>query len=122
MHAKPNENVTPGTVGAQGTISTGRLGDLFKPSQPATPKPLSAPAAATVPIEPARELPNADWLDALDEVDPQDIPACPVCGDLCDTELLSGDWRHSRCDPDSADRRTRTLRLLRHVERIKKTL
>lgn len=35
---------------------------------------------------------------------PEGTPVCDRCTSLCDTELVSGDWRCSRCDPNATVR------------------
>jgi hypothetical protein len=40
---------------------------------------------------------------------PEQIPKCP-CGDLCDRETASGEWYHSKCQPDRAKRNAETTK------------
>jgi len=51
-------------------------------------------------------------------VDPAEMPACPVCLDICDTESLSGSWHCSKCDPNAGTRRIKTNAVLRLRELI----
>lgn len=44
---------------------------------------------------------------------------CDHCGRLCDTELVSGKWRCSRCDPGAEARRLHTAKLFRTAEWIR---
>ncbi len=65
-------------------------------------------------------LRKVGWHDHdLGAMAPEDIPACDQCSRLCDTELVSGDWRCSRCDPRSNVRRRETNRLLKLAEGIR---
>ncbi len=64
---------------------------------------------------------NAAALLAMDEVDPTDLPTCPTCGRLCDTQTLDDQWHCSPCDPDASQRRRRTEQLLRNTAAIRYT-
>jgi hypothetical protein len=57
-------------------------------------------------------LVRADVADDVDWLAPDEVDACPRCGDRCDTMTLAGSWRCSRCDPDANERRRRSLRVL----------
>lgn len=56
----------------------------------------------------------------LEAMSPNEIPACGQCSRLCDTELVSGDWQCSRCDPRSKVRRRETYRMIERAERIRR--
>ena len=64
---------------------------------------------------------DAAALLAMDEVDPTDLPTCPTCGRLCDTQTLDDQWRCSPCDPDASQRRRRTEKFLRNTAAIRYT-
>lgn len=50
---------------------------------------------------------------------PGDLPECPTCGRLCDTQTCDDAWHCSQCDVDAESRRKRTKRLLQDAERIR---
>ena len=62
---------------------------------------------------------EAAVLLAMDEVDPSELPTCPTCGRLCDTQTLDDYWRCSPCDPDAGQRRRRTKTLQRTAAAIR---
>ncbi|GAA5509525.1 hypothetical protein Rcae01_05024 [Novipirellula caenicola] len=47
---------------------------------------------------------------AMDEMDPADVPTCPRCRRVCDTQRMDDDWRCSRCDTEAREIRQRTRR------------
>ncbi|GAA4463483.1 hypothetical protein GCM10023156_48660 [Novipirellula rosea] len=53
---------------------------------------------------------DAERLLAMDEMDPTDVPTCPRCRRVCDTQRMDDDWRCSRCDTDAREIRERTRR------------
>lgn len=64
----------------------------------------------------------AEQLMAMQEVDPRDVPVCPTCDELFDTQVDDQSWICSRCDPTATDRRNRTKELLDHGERIRREI
>ena len=62
---------------------------------------------------------DAAALLAMDEFDPSELPTCPTCGRLCDTQTLDDYWRCSPCDPDAGQRRRRTKTLQRTAAAIR---
>ncbi|TWT69717.1 hypothetical protein [Crateriforma conspicua] len=59
-------------------------------------------------------------LDALEEVDLDDVPVCS-CGRYCDVQTLDDAWHCSHCNPEEAEhRRKQTQRLLAAAKRIRK--
>ena len=57
---------------------------------------------------------DAEDVDVVG-VHPDDVDACPACGDLCDTMTAMGGWSCSRCEPG---RTATTARWLVKRERI----
>jgi len=50
-------------------------------------------------------------------IDPDLVPICPSCRRWCDVMTLAESWRCSSCDPETDDRRRRTLRAVGLVNR-----
>ena len=97
------------------------------PSEPTKTEPLSPPEEEEEP--PDEESDNGPWiinaeaaaeLDALEEVDFDDVPVCS-CGRHCDVQTLDDKWHCSHCNPSEAEqRRKQTQRLLDAAKRIRR--
>jgi len=55
---------------------------------------------------------DAERLLAMEEMDPADVLACPVCRALCDIQRIDDAWVCSRCAPEAQEIRQRTRRFL----------
>lgn len=64
---------------------------------------------------------DAAWLLSLDEVDPADVPVCPLCGRYGDVQTLDDSWHCTPCDPLADGRKRRTERFLRCAQLLHKT-
>lgn len=70
-------------------------------------------------LRPAEPVSAIEEEHDFDELDPNEIPKCRICNDLCDTQTLDDAWHCSRCAPESDERRKRTLRWLAMATRIR---
>ncbi len=65
-------------------------------------------------------LTRAGWHDHDDRsMAPSDLPVCPSCGELCDTQTCDDEWHCSQCSANAETRRKRTKRLLENAKRIR---
>ena len=118
-------NRVPGVPQRSQTRGIPRLLHSFgdAPEQAPEPEPVSPPEERF--DEPSDDGPwiiaaeAAAELDALEEVDFDDVPVCS-CGRYCDVQTLDDRWHCSHCNPkDAEQRRKQTQRLLAAAERVR---
>lgn len=134
-----SEGVSPGLI--EGLFLSGPGGPKPAPPEPAPPEGLTRchrcdsaeliddPAGIRcdgcghlVFIEADGELRSVRWHDHDDGgIGPDDLPNCPTCNRLADTQTADDVWHCSRCDPDAGRRRILAARLLATAERIRAT-
>ena len=64
---------------------------------------------------------EASALLAMEELDAEEVPACPDCNRLCNVQTLDDAWCCSKCDPRATDRRQRTQRFMQALKTIRYT-
>lgn len=70
---------------------------------------------------PGGGLVRADHPDeAVELVDPDEVPICSSCGQWCDVMTLADVWRCSVCDPEADLRRRRTARVIELANRSRR--
>ena len=64
---------------------------------------------------------EASALLAMEELDAEEVPACPDCNRLCNVQTLDDAWHCSPCAPKADERRRRIEILLRASDAIRYT-